>query len=87
MNSIVKRLHHIIPKLLPLSKCLTSLEVFINTFCSAHASMLLCYVVNDNCKLSTVFQVKFKRTNQSYSSSQISHSINIKWCTCDQSSC
>ena len=35
-------------------------------------------------KLLPVFQGKFKRTNQSYSPSKISESINIKWHICDR---
>ena len=60
------------PKLVTLSKSFTSLAVFINTFCSAHANMQLCFVMINNCKLLTVLQVKFKETNQTYSPSRFS---------------
>ena len=66
------------PKLLTLSKSLVSFVVFINTFCSAYANMQLCFVMIDNCKMLTVFQVKFKEINQSYSPSRVNQSISIK---------
>ena len=72
------------PKLLTLSQCFTSFAVSINIFRSAHKRMKLCYVMIDNGKLLTAFQVTFKRTTQSYSPSKISQSVTIKWHPCDR---
>ena len=48
--------------------------VFMQTVLAPVLSRLMI----DNSKLLTIFQVKFKLTNQSYSPSNISQSINIK---------
>ena len=64
-------------KLQILSKCFSSLSVFLTHFA---LQMQACNnLMIHNCKLLTVFQGKFKLTNQSYSPSKISLSINIKW--------
>ena len=81
----VKKLNHIMPKLLTLSKCFTSLAVFINTFCSVNASMQLCYVMTDTCKLLTVFHLNSNEPIKvTHVQNLANQSINIKWHTCDR---
>ena len=84
MKPRVKRLFHIMPKLLTLSQFQVSrpLQYLLLHFV---LHMQACnYIMIENRKMLTIFQVKFKRTNQNYSPSNISQSINIKCFICDR---